>query len=368
MQSIIVYGTMFLSSVFLANRAKRTEKKGYLLAIILILSFVSGCRKYTVGNDTITYYRYFQNILLLKDNLYSDMEKGFEYYCRFTLALVPSPQFVLLLTGVIMFTLVIWRLWEFRDIAEFDWTVASFIVLFYAFLLSGIRQGLALAIVFWGTRFLENRKYIRYAVCIALAAVFHKTAIIACASLLWELRLWKQLSKRNRFFLLLFILAAPVLAKLLMQRYTLKQYARFIEISIGTRVPVEGIFGILSLIAFEFDGRYSTHGRYNTYTNAKSVNTRNRLRQKISTVKAYYIVGLLVQTTGYISTTFSRIALYWYWFEAIFMGMMVKSRMNQKIFKIMFFLFLAYMCYSDSRRNGFHQLPYLFFWQGIQGL
>lgn len=368
MQSMIVYGTMFVSSVFLANRAKKTEKRGYLLAIIVILSLVSGCRKYTVGGDTVSYYRICQSLLTSGENIYYGMEKGFEYYCRFVLALVPSSQFVLALTGGIIFTLVICRLWDFREIAEFDWMVASFIVTFYAFLLSGIRQGLALAIVFWGTRFLENRKYVWYVVCIALAATFHKTAIIACANLLWELRLWKQLSKSNRFFLLLFILAAPVLGSVLMKKYSWQHYSKFVEVSAGKRVLVEAGFGILSLIAFEFDGRCNTRGRYKAFTNAGSTSSRIPLHQKVAMVKLYYIFGLLTQATGYIASTFSRIGLYWYWFEAIFMGMMVKSRMNRKIFKVMFFFFLCYLCYSDSRRNGYHQLPYLFFWQTEQGL
>lgn len=363
MQSIMVYGMMFTSCVLLANRAKRTQEKGYLIAIILALTFVCGCRKRTVGSDTISYYRICQNIVLTGENIYYGMEKGFEYYCRAVLTLIPSPQFFLFLTALITFTLVICRLWEMREIAEFDWMVAGFIVFFYTFLLSGIRQGLALAIVFWGTRFLEQKKYVWYAGCVVLAATFHKTAIVAFASLFWELRRWRQLSKKNRYFMLLCILAVPVAGTALMQNYSLKHYSRFIELSAGKRVLAESVFGFFSLIAFEFDDRYVVHRRYRMFSRESYSNLRAELHQKIATVKVYYIIGLLTQATGYVSSTFSRIGLYWYWFAAVFMGMMVKSKVNQKIFKVMFFLFLIYLCYADSKRNGYNQLPYQFFWQ-----
>lgn len=364
MQSILVYGTMFTSSVLLANRAKKTGGKGYLLAIILILSFVCGCRSMTVGIDTNSYYILFKSIVLTgKNTYYYGMEKGFEFFCCTVLALVPSTQFLFFLTALITFTFVICRLWEFHEIAEFDWMVACFLVSFYTFLLSGIRQGVAVAIVFWGTRFLEKKKYVWYVICVILAGTFHKTAVLACLSFLWELRFWGQLSKKNRYFLALCVLAMPAAAYFLMQNYTVEQYSKFISVSFGKRILVECGFGILSLIAFAFDDRGVVRHRHKVFLNKNHLDSRASLQQRIATVKVYYAVGVLIQLSGYISSSFARSGLYWYWFESVFMGMMVKSKKNQRIFRVMFFLFLAYICYSDGERNGNWQLPYLFFWQ-----
>jgi transmembrane protein EpsG len=206
MQSVLIYGSMFTLSVCLANRAKKTNNQLYITGIVFLLSAVCGCRALSVGNDTKSYYNICLAILNSSPIGYATLEKGFEYLCHLLLAIIPSPHFVFAVIAVLTYALVMSRLWELRNIAEFDWSVAGFILSFFPFTLSGIRQGLALAIVFWATRYLSNKKYATYILFVLIASTLHNTAIIACANLLWEIRLWRHLKKEIASYSLQFLL------------------------------------------------------------------------------------------------------------------------------------------------------------------
>jgi multisubunit Na+/H+ antiporter MnhB subunit len=145
-----------------------------------------------------------------------------------------------------------------------------------------------------------------------------------------------------------------------MQRYFVARYEKEIAatVEIGMRKIVELGFGILALIAYEVDYRFQEKNKQqNNYD--KYVTTH----QTVNTLKLYYFVGVIINATGYISSTFGRAGLYWYWFEPVLMGMMVKSKVNQRLFKFAIFIFYAYLCYASWTRNGYNQIPYQFFWQ-----
>lgn len=370
MQSVIIYGAMIISSVFFANRAKNTGKKRYLLYIVLILSFICGCRADSVGNDTLGYRKIYENIIISGESSYSEMEEGYTFLCKVILAVYPNVQAVFIVVALITYALVVWRLWEVRDIAEFDWAVMCFVCSFHFFIQSGMRQGIALAVVFWSTRFLEKNNYTKYIVGVLIASLLHKTAIFACINVFFTIPLWNKLSIQKQVFLGISVLALPFAARFFMQNYTWERYSELFTSrpNIGLRALAEGAFAILSYIAFEYCSNINS---FNLTQSKYTIEQGKRrkyvpmmdLRYRINTVKLYYIIGLLIGLFGYVSSTLGRMQLYWYWYQPIFMGMLARSRVNRAIMRFLIFAFMMYIFFDSFIGNGYSQIPYIFFWK-----
>ena len=79
-----------------------------------------------------------------------------------------------------------------------------------------------------------------------------------------------------------------------------------------------------------------------------------------------YFIGLLLNSLNYIFLYMGRIGLYFYVFEAIYIGYIFKAK-NRSIwsvaFKFLYFLLLMYYLYDNVTSGNQGELPYLFFWQ-----
>ena len=364
MQSVIIYSAMVISSTYFANRAKNSGKKVYLFCIMLVLTFVCGCRAYSVGNDTKGYFDVYESMIKTGINLYAEMEIGYEWLCRIILLVIPNPQAVFVLVAFITYMLVILRLWEFRDIAEFDWAIPCFIVSFHFFIQSGMRQGLALAVVFWSTRYLDRNRLFGYLIGVAIASLLHKSAIAAFVNVFAVLPLWRKLDIKKQIFLLLCIAVIPIGILTVVRHYTWERYQELFSgnFDIGMRVFIEIGFAVLSVIAFQFDPCMD-YEALNKSTIDKKQKCVTSIEYRIKEVRLFYVVGLLIGNLGYISSTLGRMQMYWYWYQPVFMGMLVKSRYNRTIFKCLVIIFMTFLCITSIAGNGYSQVPYLFFWQ-----
>ncbi len=370
MQSILVYGLMLLVSVVLANKAKATGDRRYVFLIILILTFVCGCRAPSVGKDSQGYYDIYEGFVNGINNMYSEMEEGYAYLCRAFVKIYPSPQFVFIGVAFLTYFFAISRLWEMRDIADFDWSIAGFLVSFQFFIQSGMRQALSLSIVFWAARYIGKKKYFPYLVWVLIASTIHRTSIVAAINVLFELRSWKQLDIKKQLFLLLYICMLPVAMYVLLISFNFERYTEYfrLDLNMGLSVFVEAVIVFFSFVAYlyhevsEREKGGSIAKKLEIYADKQPLDTIT-IKSKINWVRWQYIVGLGVGIIGYASSTLGRMKHLWYWYQPVFMGMLTKSKKNALVFKLVVMLFYAYLCLDSLRRNGYAQLPYLFFWQ-----
>lgn len=370
MQSILVYGLMLLVSIFLANKAKTTGDRRFVFLIILVLTFVCGCRAPSVGNDSQGYYDIYQGFISGINNMYSEMEEGYAYLCRALVKIYPSPQFVFIAVAFLTYFFAINRLWEMRDIADFDWAIAGFLVSFQFFIQSGMRQALAIAIVFWAARYLGNKRYLLYLIWVLMATTLHRTACVAAINVLFEFRRWKRLDIKKQLFLLLYICMLPVAMYVLLRSFNFERYTEYfgLELKMGLSVFVEAIAVFFSFVAYlyhevsEREQCGSIAKRLGIYTDRQLLDTIS-IKSKINWVRWQYIIGLCVGIMGYAASTLGRLKHFWYWHQPVFMGMLTKSKKNALIFKLVVIVFYTYLCLDSFRRNGYMQHPYLFFWQ-----
>ncbi len=148
-----------------------------LVVITLSLSLFAGIRNETVGSDTHTYVS-----LFMRFNSFDDIWRTQEYAYNALVVIASSISnnyaALLILTALIVvscYVLTILRLTKRYETALFLFiTLGS-----YTFFFNGARQGIAASICFFAIPWLLDRKPKQYFILIALAFLFHNTALVA---------------------------------------------------------------------------------------------------------------------------------------------------------------------------------------------
>ncbi|MDY2957678.1 EpsG family protein [Floccifex sp.] len=164
---------ILLSAVLLAFLLRKSDKIVQLIPFIIL--FLFSVFRYQYGNDYLSY-----NQAYLKIN--SGYESFFSKEILFTTLnkISPNFRFFLILTSLIFVGVLTYFLMKNLDDDKRWMGILILVINPYLFLinLSAIRQGLAIAVFVIAAYFLWKRKIIWYALCIIIASLFHKSAII----------------------------------------------------------------------------------------------------------------------------------------------------------------------------------------------
>ena len=336
--------------------AEKSLKYGYIFAILnfILLSFVAGFRGYSVGRDTPDYVEVF----LDPSTTNVRVEFMFRTICRVLMAIVPSPTFLLIIFAVIIYGLISLRLWEMKEQCSFIYSFLTFYCLYFFESMNATRQFVAVAIVFWGSRFIQKRAYGKYLLCILVGLVFHLTSLVGLVMLIPEFFAWKKLSKTNKIILFstffggvsvgVYALLSGLVAK------TLKAYLHYFvggKLDVGLRmIAMIGIF-LLALFVFRPN-------------NEKDL--KNSFGELIPLTKYNYVVATLLGFVGYYAKTVGRINLYFALFFGVYFGLLAKEekKINRIILKIpiLFVLIYSAISYIWFVNGGYHH-PYVFVWE-----
>ena len=232
--SYIVYFGLLIECWIFSYFAEKRNRKLLIWVITLSLTMAAGLRAYSVGLDTPSYVEKFSYIYKGMFSYAYGLEESFKYICYGILHVIPNASFLLGLLALITHACIILRFWELRGIASFPCMVVFYYMSFYFMSLNGIRQFVAVAIVFWGTRYLGQKKFLRFILCICIAALFHQTAIVGFLLLLLNAFQWKELQQKQKLLYILFILCVPLIIVLLSNK--MAQYSRYfsdLSINIG---------------------------------------------------------------------------------------------------------------------------------------
>lgn len=153
------------------SRDYQTHLLGYYLFFIYLI-LLTICR-YNVGYDYHTYYGY-----LIKENPWA--EKYFEPIPRLLLIFCRkhnTPFLFFFSINVTIICLVFHSIFE-NSKNKFE-SILIFITLFYLDSLSIIRQWLAIAIILYGFKFIKNKLFFKYLICVITATLCHSSAIVS---------------------------------------------------------------------------------------------------------------------------------------------------------------------------------------------
>lgn len=148
----------------------------FVVLCALTLIFVGGLR-YGVGTDYFTYVGMFDSSSSWFERLLSWEEPGTLFIGAISKFLGGGPYFMIFLISVVIVSLNIITLR--KNSSDFALAVALYILVgCWHNSFNGMRQYLAAAVLFAGHRFMIDRKIWKWALIVALASLFHRTAII----------------------------------------------------------------------------------------------------------------------------------------------------------------------------------------------
>lgn len=348
-QSIVIYFGLALLTFYIAKYAELTDSRRAVWFIVLAFSLIAGLRAASVGIDTKTYHNIFNNISIGQTNKIYAIEIGFIYICKGLLSIWNNNQFLFFLFGFVSYGLCIFRLWKDRYYISFRWAVFVYNVLFFAFSLNGLRQFIAVSIVFFATAFIKEGKYIKFVLAILIASQFHLSAIAGFAYLIFELLFLKYFEVKRKLLVFSFAGIGGLFA-LSMLSDVLNKYMGFFDDrvqSFGLMMFIKIALLAISIILME--------------------KTQDSEEQYFCFSSRYnYFIGLLLNSLSYFFMYMGRIGIYFYVFEAIYIGYWFKKK-NKTVFELLlkcaYVAILLYYIYDSVTSGPNGEIPYRFFWQ-----
>jgi len=356
--SALLYASVMAMSVLLGYYASETNKKFYIVFIILLLSVLSGLRGESVGLDTVSYNQMFDLLKKGESLQYYVIEDTFRFIAQILLKIFHHNNWLFFLFALLSHGLIVFRFWDFRENSSFGIQIFCYYCGFYFFSLNVMRQFCAVAFVFFGTRFLPKGGYFKFLLFLLVGVLFHKSALLGLGYVFCDFFLWKHLKDNRKLFLCCSALVCVIgafLALPILEEY-ITRYWSTMHIDIGLMLFAKLGFFVITVILLNKKQRHLYK------ENASSIDN-----YQLSALQIYYLIGILLTSLGYIFLYAERVGLYFFIFESVYMGMLVKN-LNQKIFKIKIFdlgviLLASYTFLEALWGNGQGQMPYRFFWQ-----
>lgn len=180
--------TLLLGVVLLWVQPTERKKRIFIGLTTVSWILISGLRGLEVGADTFVYRKRFFNTAntswssLFKNYyfVYVDEEgkdPGYSVFEKIVQIFTDNYQVYLVVVAVIFFAGMAWWIYRYSEEPCLSYLIfSSFLFGFYA--LTGIRQTLAtVLVVFIGTKLIEERKFWRFLLIVAIAFTVHKSAI-----------------------------------------------------------------------------------------------------------------------------------------------------------------------------------------------
>lgn len=362
--SSVFYCILSFIVLLLALGAERTKKRGFAIAIVVVLSFVAGFRGYYVGRDTRNYiaiFSYLKNGGGYSGVVLATLNKdvGFGILCKVLLTICNSYSFPFLVFAIIIYGFTIGRFWELRDKISFSLATFAFYSFYFFETMNTVRQFCAVAIVFWASRYLQKRKYVPFMIAVLIATVlFHRTALLGILYLAIELFSWKDLNKKQKKLLSTLIILGTVFSGYIISRVGLfteayQHYFRSAEANIGLRV-------IALLILF-----FASFVLYQKQNVTEDNTTEQSDRYLVRNTRIYYLLSCALGSIGYFFEFMGRIGYIFAFYQFVYFGLLSREKYWQYrwILKAMMFIIIAYVLFTYIfANNGAWHHPYQFFW------
>lgn len=340
----------------MANLYKRTKLGiAFLIMIIVVLSLLSGLRSYSVGTDTLNYVTHINYWQTIQNYNRYPTEPGLRFISILTAYFFKGPTSVLLVVATLTNSLIVYRLWTYKNNISINISILLYSLYYYFMTLSGIRQWVAISIVFWASEYVFKKKYLRFSFFVILATLFHNSAIIGLLIPIVDIILNKKKYNIKKLIFFLFVVLPSIIGVLIVieSKFNIfSKYGAYFEnfnAQVGTGITL-WIKMFLSLIIFLviLSEKIISEEDYNLFKRSFTI----------------YFIGLLMVIPGYYINDFNRIAFYYVIYELIFFGVIGKyyKNMKVKIGLLMFILFYVLLFILEIKYSGLSIMPYKFYW------
>lgn len=422
-QTYLFYAAVCIVCLLCAWHAERSGTRRGLVLCAVILTGVAGFRAFDVGIDTLPYkagIEYFH--AYGRVNWMTSFSHGYGVFTSLLLRIHDDYSFVLLVQAAITNGLVLARFWDLRRTCSLTCMVLTYLGTAYFVTLCITCQYVAIALVFYGSRFADTGKPVVYALFIVAASVLHTSALIAFADIAMRYCSFKGASPLGLLVRLLAIAVSPI-AAVMVWRTLVQRYASYAGngSSLGLMVFAQmAVFVVVLLVSGYFarerarrrgagrggDGRIvggraleggGASGRRGPCLGAggAGLDARRRvrgaggrragslaaagpsdaaqdgsMRAELAHAAPYavrlYTVGLLLSAASYVIVNAGRIAYYFTLHGAVCFGAAAKHASTSKsrlaCAILIFGWLVAYAVYTYFLHEGLGIVPYSFVW------
>lgn len=169
----VYFGLIIVVLLIYLVPSKRVTKI-YFIALILIL--FSGLRE-CVGTDFNMYKNIFYNLNNLENYYLGEIEKGYVLLNKVLYSINQHHRILFIGTSAMIVGLIFNCIYKYSK--NYLLSILLFIGMgYYHSSFNGIRQYIALAIFVYSIRFIINKNFKKYVICIFIAILFHNTAVM----------------------------------------------------------------------------------------------------------------------------------------------------------------------------------------------
>lgn len=147
----------------------------FTLFALFSLAIVSGLRN-NIG-DTYFYIHAYKVKQLTWATILEEKDIGFGVLQMLLQGITKNPQLLIIVTALITNTLIVFVFYNYSKLLD----ISLYVFItggLYLVTMNGIRQSLAAAIIFVGTKYLIYGNFVKYTLLIVFASLFHQSALI----------------------------------------------------------------------------------------------------------------------------------------------------------------------------------------------
>lgn len=182
---ILCYSTSCLFTKLASDYKLKNRRKAYVILsaiAVIIPCMLAALRDSSVGTDVEVYGDTFFSRALTMDffDFVTHQEESYlymvvVYICAHTVGTLQFQYFVLQALSIVPFYIVLQR----DDTVRYSWFgLLIYYLMFFPYSLNLMKQSIAVAITFWGFKFVQERRFFKYVITIIIAVLFHYTAFI----------------------------------------------------------------------------------------------------------------------------------------------------------------------------------------------
>ena len=352
---MLFYGSLAIVTSALAELSIKNRNKNirYLAAslTVLIPALFAGFR-YQIGTDYLAYVAVFNKI---KTGISTRMEPGYYLLNKVTALLGGNVQVVFFLISLIMMVFIYLSLKNYSKHLSVGLGILVFMLTFYQPSFNIVRQITAIAIILYSLKYIEQKMFIKYLLCILVAASFHLTAIVMLpfyfisSVLQWE----------NKFYLVILILLVFIAAI---------NYNKILIPIIKILVPPDKTYRYMSymqkhgsvegnlLLAFL---KYLPYIATSLYVILKE---KEKTRKKLGIYFSVFLLGIVLRYTIYFASDYAyRMAYNLLITQVIVIPYVYRQFMNEnkKIISFGLIAVVVFLWWHSFVYTGYHQtVPY----------
>lgn len=358
LQTIALYVLISCFSLVLCRWSERNGNPGGLIAAAIALSCLCGFRDYSVGIDT-SRYQIGVNYFFENNEVY--WQYSFSYgYGIFSSAILHAwnnYSFLLFVQSLITNLLFLARFWDCRKDASLTFMLFVYLCTCYFHTFNIMCQFLAVAIVFYSTRYLDRGLYIPFVLGVLIAACIHPSAIVSLVMIVPHIVQFRGVTtgkKALRVTGLLILFVCLIFG----YRTLIEKYGGYLGNADGVSLGAMSFVQVIILLISLFVSGYFSESNGSIFRSSVDKGFKYEL--------LYYLLYLICAMASYIVDPAGRISYYFLPYAAPVYGVIAnKSRISKNCFFVSVCLvvwFSFYAAYSFFLYDGGGIVPYSIAW------